>query len=47
MWEQGIPYATGLVDRGWWTLYWWLTLTPYVKDSLDNKSMLFAHFYLM
>ena len=35
------------VDRGWWILCQWLTLTLYVRDSLEDKSMLFIHFYLM
>ena len=45
---QGISYSnTGRVDRGWWTLCLWLTWTLYVRDSLENKSMLFTHFYFM
>ena len=44
---QGIPYShTGRVDWGWWTLCEWLTLILYVRDSLEDKSMLFIHFYL-
>ena len=41
------PIHTGRVERGWWTLCLWLTLPLYVRDCLENKSMLFTHFYLM
>ena len=43
--SRAIPYYhTGRANRGWWTLCWWLTLTLYVKDSLEN--MLFTPFIL-
>ena len=30
---QGIPYSgTGGKYRGWWTLYWWLTLILYMSE---------------
>ena len=34
-------------DRVCWTFCSWLTLTLYIKDSLEDKSMLFTNFYLM
>ena len=41
------PVTTGRVKIGWWTFYnivkFCLTLPPYVRDSLEDKSM-FVHF---
>ena len=37
------PVHTGRVGIGWWTLLQQVTLTPYVRDSSEDKSML-LHF---
>ena len=40
-----IPYSRK-VDREWWALCLWLTLILYVRVSLEDKPMLFTHFYV-
>ena len=43
-----IPYFhTDRVKRGIWTVCLWLLLTLYVRESLEDKSMLFTNFYLI